>query len=216
MKRLFQLAFVLLTVSSLMLAQAGVHERYRLHPGDVLELNYRYTPEFNQTVTIQPDGYVNLAIAGQMHLAGMAVDDAHDAIIARVSSQLNQPELNLVLKEFLKPTFIVAGEVERTGRYDLVEKTTALQAIMQCGGFKDSAQQSQVIVFRNINQDIAEVHVMSLKKVKHVSDLERDVLLEPGDIVFVPTNKLEHLARFIKSTNLGLYFNPVTYSAAIP
>ena len=34
--------------------------RYRLRSGDVLELNFTFTPEFNQSVTIQPDGYVNL------------------------------------------------------------------------------------------------------------------------------------------------------------
>ena len=29
----------------------GVEERYVLHPGDVLDIQYRYTPEFNQTVS---------------------------------------------------------------------------------------------------------------------------------------------------------------------
>ena len=44
-----------------------LHHRpiYTLHTGDVIVLNYRYTPEFNQTVTVQPDGYVNLNIVGR-------------------------------------------------------------------------------------------------------------------------------------------------------
>src|SRR5439155_462122 len=36
------------------------YPRYRLRPGDVLELNFLFSPEFNQNVVIQPDGYVNL------------------------------------------------------------------------------------------------------------------------------------------------------------
>src|SRR6185436_20358114 len=37
----------------------GAEDRYVLHPGDVLDIQYRYTPEFNQTVVVQPDGYIS-------------------------------------------------------------------------------------------------------------------------------------------------------------
>ena len=33
-------------------------DRYRLQPGDVLDVQFRYSPEFNQTVSVQPDGYI--------------------------------------------------------------------------------------------------------------------------------------------------------------
>jgi polysaccharide export outer membrane protein len=69
----------------------------------VLALEYRYSPEFNQAVTIQPYGYVNLTVAGMMHVVGMTAEEAHGAIIAKTAMQLNHPELNLVLKEFQKP-----------------------------------------------------------------------------------------------------------------
>ena len=32
--------------------------RYRLQPSDVLEIHYRYSPEFDQTATVQPDGFL--------------------------------------------------------------------------------------------------------------------------------------------------------------
>ena len=49
-------------------------ERYRLQPGDVLEVQFRYSPEFNQTVTVQPDGYVSLEIGGDIKVAGMTIE----------------------------------------------------------------------------------------------------------------------------------------------
>ena len=52
---------------------------------------------------------------------------------------------------------MVAGEVEHPGKFDLRENTTALQAVMLAGGFKDSARDTQVILFRQINADEAEV-----------------------------------------------------------
>jgi len=214
MKKLLQLALVLLCCSTALRADETLHvrPRYALQTGDVLTLEYRYTPEFNQTVTIQPDGYVNLNIAGTMHIVGMTVEEAHDAILAKEESKLNHPELNLVLTQFQKPYYVVAGEVEHTGKFDFVEGTTALQAIMQSGGFKDTAQQTQVVVFRRVNNGLAEVHQINLQKMHHTSDMERDIVLQPGDVILVPRNKLEHLARFMKATNIGVFFDPLNYT----
>ncbi len=55
-------------------------ERYRLQPGDVLEVQFRYSPEFNQTVTVQPDGYISLEIGGDLKVAGMTVEQTRQAI----------------------------------------------------------------------------------------------------------------------------------------
>ena len=214
MKKLFQLALILLCCQAAFCSDGTLHlrPRYALQTGDVLTLAYRYTPEFNQTVTIQPDGYVNLNIAGTLRIVGMTVEEAHDAILAKEESKLNHPELNLVLTQFQKPYYVVAGEVEHTGKFDFVEGTTALQAIMQSGGFKDTAQQTQVVVFRRVNNGLAEVHQINLQKMHHTSDMERDIVLQPGDVILVPRNKLEHLARFMKATNIGVFFDPLNYT----
>jgi protein involved in polysaccharide export with SLBB domain len=47
--------------------------RYRLCKGDVLDLNFRFTPEFNQSVTVQPDVYITLRGLGDLHVEGKAV-----------------------------------------------------------------------------------------------------------------------------------------------
>lgn len=186
--------------------------RYALRAGDTVTLDYRYTPEYNQTVTIQPDGYVNLDIVGELRIAGMTLDQVHAAVVERASARLNKPEVNVTLKEFEKPYIVVAGEVEKPGRFDFYDKTTALQAVLLAGGFKGSAQQTRVYIFRRVNGDLAEVHQLNLHKVRSSRDLERDLALEPGDMLLVPPSKLEHISRFIKATNLSLYFDPLAYT----
>ena len=37
---------------------------YRLNESDVLQLNFALAPEFDQTVTVQPDGYITLKDVG--------------------------------------------------------------------------------------------------------------------------------------------------------
>jgi polysaccharide export outer membrane protein len=187
-----------------------LHQRpvYTLHVGDEISLNYRFTPEFNQTVTVQPDGSVVLNIVGSIRLAGLTLDQAHDQIIKLASDQLNNPQLSITLTKFEQPYVVVAGEVDRPGKIDIREDTTALQAIMLAGGFKDSARDTKVILFRRINGDMAEVRPLDLHNINKHADLERDTELQPGDMLLVTRNKLEHFSRFMKASNLGVYFNP--------
>jgi len=191
--------------------QLHTRNRYTLRNGDSLSLEYRLTPEFNQTVVIQPDGFVNLTLVGDIKVSGLTLAQVHDLIVQKASVRLKEPELNVVLKEFERPYIAVSGEVDKPGRIDFYEHTTALQAIMLAGGFKESAQESEVIIFRKVNNDLSQVIKINLHDVRKSADLEHDMALEPGDIVLVPRNKLEHVARFVKATNLGLYLNPLTY-----
>ncbi len=66
-------------------------------------------------------------------------------------------------------------------------------------------------LFRKVDGNLTEVHELNLKRMRTSADLERDLILEPGDIVLVPRNKLENLSRFMKSANLSIYFDPLTY-----
>ena len=60
----------------------GAEERYVLHPGDVIGIEYRYTPEFNQTVSIQPDGYISLQMGGDLKVAGSNLEQVRNLILA--------------------------------------------------------------------------------------------------------------------------------------
>jgi polysaccharide export outer membrane protein len=183
--------------------------RYTLRPGDVIELQYRYTPELNQAVTVLPDGYVNLNLIGNVKVSDLTMEQTHDLIVQKAQAHLNDPDLNLVLREFQKPYIVVAGEVPSPGRIDLRENTTALQAILLAGGFKESAHSGQVILFRKINTDTAEVKILKLTNIHQTAQLEQDAQLEAGDMLLVPRNKIEKISRYVKVLNLGMFINPL-------
>jgi len=183
-------------------------ERYRLQPGDVFEVQYRYSPEFNQTVTVQPDGYVSLEVGGDLKVAGLTIEQARLAILKKASVRLQDPVATLVLKEFQKPYFVIAGEVSLPGKIEMRERVTALQAIMLAGGMKEGARSSQVVVFRRINTDTAEVKLLNLKSIRSTADLENDLTLQPGDMVFVPRDKISKIERFMKLASVAAFMAP--------
>ena len=183
-------------------------ERYRLQPGDVLEVQFRYSPEFNQTVTVQPDGYITLEIGGDLKVAGFTIEQTRTAILRQARTRLQDPVATIVLKEFQRPYFVVAGEVSQPGKIEMRERVTAIQAIMLAGGMKETAKSSQVVVFRKINSDMAEVKLLNLKSIRRTSDLENDLTLQAGDMVFVPRDKISKIERFMKLASVAAFMAP--------
>lgn len=221
MKRLIRNAVGLLLLSAVsvipVLSQTApspqLVERYRytIETGDQLAVTFQYTPEFNQIVTVQPDGYVTLEPIGQIKLSELTVAQATALITTRSSVHLKNPKVSLVLKQFHKPFFVVAGAIQRPGRYDMDQPVTALQAVLEAGGMSAEARSAQIIVFRRINADDDEVRVLNFHKMKSQSDLEHDMMLEPGDMILVPRDRLSKLDRIVKAANTGMYFNPNVY-----
>ena len=187
----------------------GAVERYLLQPGDVLDIQYRYTPEFNQTVTVQPDGFISLEIGGDVKVSGRNLEQVRNIILAKARTRLASPELIVVLKEFQKPYVVVAGEVAQPGKLEMREQLTALQAVLLAGGFKDSAKSSQILVFRKLNADTAEVRSLNFKSLKRTSDLENDLTLQPGDMILVPRNRISRIERFVRIASLAAFLNPL-------
>ena len=183
-------------------------DRYRLQPGDVFEVQFRYTPEFNQTVTVQPDGYIALEIGGDLKVAGFTIEETRNAILTQAKKRLQDPVATIVLKEFQKPYFVVSGEVAQPGKIEMRQRVTALQAIMLAGGMKETAKSSQVIVFRKINSDLAEVKVLNLKSINRTSDLENDLTLQAGDMVYVPRDKWSKFERFMRLVSVAALITP--------
>jgi polysaccharide biosynthesis/export protein len=177
---------------------------YRLQSGDTVEVQYRYTPEYNATAVIQPGGSVNLPIAGDVKLQGLTVPEAQSAIADKASERLNQPEVAVLLKEYVRPYFVVAGEVAHPGRFEMHGQMTAVEAIAISGGFKDSSKHSQVLLIRKHDEEMAEVTVVDMKGMTRQSQVTKNPLLQPGDILLVPQNNQSKMERYIRWASVGL------------
>jgi polysaccharide export outer membrane protein len=196
--------------AGLALAQADSfatrNQRYLLQPSDVLEIHYRYSPEFDQTVTVQPDGFVSLQLVGDLKLRNLTVDQAKASILEKVSLRLKDPEITVVLKEFEKPYFIVGGEVNTPGRFEMRGSMTALEAIAMAGGFKSaSAKHSQVILYRRVGPDMAKAEILDLKASMNPKAGEPLADLHSGDLLVVPQNNVSKIERYVKWANISIF-----------
>jgi len=184
---------------------------YRLCKSDVLDIGFTFSPEFNQTVAVQPDGYIPLRGADQIYAEGMTVPDLGAVIRLAYTGMLHDPEVSVTLRDFDKPFFIAGGEVGRPGKYELRSDTTVTEAVAMAGGFSSRAKHSQVVLFRRISDEVVESHLLNIKAMLNSRQLQEDMHLRSGDLVFVPQNLISKIRQFMPASNLSLYSTPTQF-----
>jgi polysaccharide export outer membrane protein len=182
-------------------------QRYRIQPGDVLAFQFRFTPEFDQTLKVQPDGYVSLSGIDDLKVGGLNVGQVRDAVVRACSQQLRQPVVDVVLKEFSLPAYVVGGEVLSPGRFELKGDVMLSEAIQVAGGFNSNAHLEQVLLFRRSSEGWMESRQIDFKKLIK-SGLNEDIRLRPGDMIFIPRSKMGNVKRFMEAARVGLFFSP--------
>lgn len=178
---------------------------YRLRPSDVLELTFTVAPEFDQTLTVQPDGYVTLKDADPVFAEGLTLAEFREVVEGAYRGYLHEPRAAVALKDFEHPYFIVGGEVGRPGKYQLRSDMTVAEALEVAGGFTSQAKHSQVILFRRVNEELTEARLLNVKKMLKDNGLKEDAHLQPGDFVFVPQNSISKIARFLTRPSMSMY-----------
>jgi protein involved in polysaccharide export with SLBB domain len=196
-------------------ANAGLHERnprYQLRKGDSFDLDMPFSQEFNQTVSVQPDGYITLKAVGSMFVEGQTVPQLTDTIKTAYAKILHDPVITIALKDFEKPYFIAAGQVGKPGKYDIRSSITITEAVAIAGGFTDKSKHSQVVLYRPVTGGY-EAKVVNVKKLLADRNLSEDLQVLPGDLVYVPQNEFSKIRPFLPtaSTGVGAYYNPVPF-----
>jgi polysaccharide export outer membrane protein len=192
----------------------GLHERnprYQLRRGDTFDLDFELSPEFNQTVAVQPDGYVTLKGVGSIYIEGQTVPELTETVKTAYAKILHDPVITVALKDFEKPHFIAAGQVAKPGKYDLRSDLTVTEAVAIAGGFNDKAKHSQVVLFRPLPGGGYEAKLLNVKKLLATRNLSEDVQLEPGDMLYVPQNALSKIRPFLPTSSMGAYYNPTMF-----
>jgi polysaccharide export outer membrane protein len=179
--------------------------RYKICRDDVLTLTFPIAPEFNQKITVMPDGFVNLQGVGSVYILGMTVPEAVDAMKKAYSGVLHDPIIDVDLTDFQKPYFVVLGQVGKPGQYDLRYDMTITQGVAVAGGFAPTAK-TQLLLYHPISPTMMEVKRLNIKEILNGKNVNEEVHLSPGDMIFVPEKAITHFRKYVPySFGVGLY-----------
>ena len=170
---------------------------YIIQSGDQLDIKFFYNPELNETLTVRPDGKISLQLVDEVQAAGLTPSKLDDMLTQKYSSELKKPMITVIVKSFEGQRIYVGGEVNRQGLITIAGNMTPLQAVLNAGGFKETASPESAIIIRKGPENKPVPIAMNLDEAMHGKSGSADFLLQPDDVVYVPKSAIAKANKFV-------------------
>ena len=171
---------------------------YRIQRGDTLAIRFYRNPELNIDLMVRPDGMISLPLINDVSAADSTPDELGRDLERRYKGELAVPDVAVIVTKFAGQRVYIGGEVTTPGELDLASGLTLFGAITKAGGFKNSARVNQVILIRKTASGKLGGKSFDLTEVEGGTHPERDLELEPYDIVVVPKSAVANVNTFME------------------
>ncbi|MFP3608645.1 polysaccharide biosynthesis/export family protein [Paraburkholderia sp. SIMBA_050] len=173
-------------------------EPYTLGVGDVLQITVWDHPELTaalgtpsptagrpydpaQGFVIDNNGNVQVPYAGNVHVAGMRVDQSQQAVYAALSKVFVRPQVTVRVASFRAKQVYVDGDVHTPGAVPINDvPMTLFEAINRAGDFNPTADQSRMILVRD-----GVSYRLNLSSMLATDKNPSKILLKHGDLLRV-------------------------------
>jgi polysaccharide biosynthesis/export protein len=159
-------------------------EDAKLQAGDVLKISFPGSPNLDTTQQIRRDGKISLQLVGEVQAEGLTPSELQSQLANLYASQLVSKQVTVEVVSSAFPIY-VTGAVLHPGKISSNHPMTALEAVMEAGGFDyTKADLKHVTVIRQ-EENGTKNYILDLKSVMDGKTSE-PFYLKPSDIVYVP------------------------------
>ena len=169
-----------------------------LGPGDVIDVKFRFLPELDYEQSIRPDGKISLKMVDEVTAACLTPEGLDKHLTQLYSTKIKSPEITVAVVSLANQNIYVGGEVETPGMLPLTGSLSALQAVMNSGGFRETAEPESAIIIRKGQNNQPVPIPVNLQEVLYGSGSNIDVLLQPSDVVYVPKSSIAKVNKFVR------------------
>jgi len=155
-----------------------------LREGDVLKISFPANANLNTTQPIRRDGMISMPLVGELKALGKTPKELEKDLVYLYSTQLLSKEVTVEVQSSSFPVY-VSGSVLRPGKVMSDHPITALEAVMEAGGYDNTkANLKEVTIIRHEGNSTRN-YIVNLKRIVDGKPSE-SFYLKPGDIVIVP------------------------------
>ena len=160
-------------------------QKYKILPGDVLQISVWGEEDLQGQVLVRPDGGISFPLCGDISARGRSVVDLQEEIADRLSRYVSDPVVTVSVAEVLGNKVYVIGQVARPGFFVVNPQVDVLQALSMAGGTTPFANPNDIIILRRtgVRQELLKFRYNDVIKGRN---LEQNIILQSGDIVIVP------------------------------
>ena len=167
-----------------------------LGAGDSIEISVYRQDDLKRSVKIESSGRFMFPLIGEVKASGKSVFALRDEIQERLAPYVVKPQVVVSITQVQSQKVLVLGEVEKPGVYVLDLQQTISEAVAMSGGLTDDAKDSAVIHIHRVSGKQVMTPV-DIGKITRQGDLPSDVVLAPGDIVYVPKKTIASISTFM-------------------
>jgi polysaccharide biosynthesis/export protein len=175
---------------------SGVREddKYLIGYRDKLSVQVFRHGDLSQTVTVNPNGTINLFRLPEPIKAVCKTERelANEIAAAYRKDYLKNPEVNVVAVEQMSQSFAVMGAVEKPGNYFINRKVRLLELLAFAGGPTKDAGSGVVVVRSGTNSSCDQTAVAADQpvglfdyRIRELQEGKADLIMQPGDIVSI-------------------------------
>lgn len=190
------------SVPGIVLAQIppALEKEYFVEAGDVLSINVFPAEEFSREVTVQPDGTIELPLLGSIKVQSLRPGELEKVLTAKFSKYVSNPSVTINVRKFAANRVAIIGEVRVPGYHEYREGMKALDLMANAHGLADYARGEKARIFRKAKdadgKTREEVVNVDLAAVMN-GQMDKNIALLAGDIVYVPRKKYSTAAKWI-------------------
>jgi len=152
--------------------------------GDKLNIRVYKEPDLSGVFNVTASGKINYPILGEVYARSLSLDELKQFFFNKLNgTYVKNPQIEITIAESPTKSVSVLGQVTKPGNYILTHQLTILRLISQNGGFAPEAATSIVRIVRSHKDGKKETVKVNIDKV--IQGEAEDVLLVPGDIIFV-------------------------------
>lgn len=145
---------------------------------------YNSNEVYGKWIIIDQNGEVDLPELGKIGLAGLTIKNAEDTLRTRYAKLIVDP---VIVLKVINMEVTVLGEVFKPGTYTIdKDANTVIELLGKAGGLDFYANKKQIHVIRG-EGPTAKKFVLDMTSME--SYRQNNLILESGDIIFVPMRK---------------------------
>lgn len=195
--------FVSMLCLSTGLAQVKESSEYIIGPKDLLEISVFGLEELNTTARVSEDGMITLPLLGELEVADLTKSEVEKKLTRLFEEKyLKNPQVTVFIKEYRSRMVSILGAVNKPGDYELLGRQTLLQMISQAGGLTEDAGK-EITIIRKKEEGSNHSFTIPIEDLVEKGDVELNIVLEPGDIINIPIDKIVRIYVFGQVRNPG-------------
>ena len=155
-----------------------------IREGDVLKISFPGAPTLDTQQQVRRDGRITMPLGGEVVAAGLTPNGLEQELIKVYASQLVSKEVSVTVVSSTFTVF-VSGAVVRAGKIVSDHPLSALEAVMEAGGFDRTKADMRAVVITRQEGSQYKNYTVDLKAVLDGKQTE-PFYLKPADVVYVP------------------------------